>query len=178
MRWGLLAALVALMATLAAPPGAAADQLGVDAASTGPHSELRKTVPITRRPGAAPRIVLAIGPGKLRGIERSDRIALSAEVQVTVDCDKPQPRCAGRPYGFDPKVTATLELASRRSPDARSRVLARTKLTCRQKLPNRQHHCPIAFDERIRVGDHFPCRPDHCFARVVVSAHSAQARGG
>jgi hypothetical protein len=159
----------------AAPASAARD---VDAASTGPHSELRKTVPITRERAAAPRIVLQLGPGKLSGLRRGDRLELSDEVQVTVDCDESQPRCAGRPYDFDPIVIASLELGPHKSLGPRSVVLARTELTCRQRLPARQHHCPIAFDETIRVGDHFPCRPDHCFARVVVSAHSDQARGG
>jgi hypothetical protein len=149
-----------------------------DAASTGPHSELRKTVPITRDRAAAPRIVLEMGPGRLSGLRHGDRLELSAEVQVTVDCDESQPRCAGRPYDFDPRVVASVEVGSRKSLGGRSAVLARTDLTCRQKLPARQHHCPIAFDETIRIGDHFPCRPDHCFAKVVVSAHSDQARGG
>jgi hypothetical protein len=166
------------LSALAAAPAAVADRPGVDAASTGPHSELRKTVPISRRADVAPRVVLSMGPGRLRGLEVGDRVELSAEVQVTVDCDKRQARCAGRPYDFDPKVIAALELASRKSPEARSRVLARTKLTCRQKLPDRQHHCPIAFDERIRVGKRFPCRLDRCFANLVVSAHSPRARGG
>ncbi|MFL5870600.1 MAG: hypothetical protein ACJ75R_05930 [Solirubrobacterales bacterium] len=161
-----------------AQAAAAGEAPDVDAASTGPHSELRKTVPISRHRGAAPRIVLEMGPGRLSGLRRDDRLELSSEVQVTVDCDKPQPRCAGRPYDFDPRVVASLELGSRKSLGGRTRVLARTELTCRQKLPARQHHCPITFDETIRVGDHFPCRLDHCFARVVVSAHSAKARGG
>jgi hypothetical protein len=173
---------VAAIGTLVAVFGGASDAHarapGVDAVSTGSHSELRKTVPIDRRADRARRVVLAMGPGKLTGLEVGDRISLSSEVQVTVDCDKPQPRCAGRPYRFDPKVTATLELAPRKSADAPSRVLARTRLTCRQKLPNRQHHCPIAFDETVRVGDDFPCRLDRCFATVVISAHSPRARGG
>ena len=159
--------------------GVASAAREVDAASTGPHSELRKTVPITRDRAAAPRIVLEMGPGRLSGLRHRDRLELSAEVQVTVDCDKPQPRCAGRPYDFDPRVVASVEVGSRKSLGGRSAVLARTDLSCRQKLPARQHHCPIAFDETIRVGDHFPCRPDHCFAKVVVVRPRAdQARGG
>ena len=38
------------------------------------------------------------------GCERGDRLELSSEVQVTVDCDKPSARCAGRPYDYDPHV--------------------------------------------------------------------------
>jgi hypothetical protein len=121
--------------------------------------------------------VLSIGPGKLSGLRRRDRLELSSEVQVTVDCDRPEPRCAGRPYDFDPTVTATLELASRSATAARSRVLARTRLSCRQRLPNREHHCPIVFDHTVRIGDRFPCRLDHCYANVVVSASSPEAHG-
>jgi hypothetical protein len=174
------ASVVALAAVgmLAVPAGAGTRDPGVRAATTGTHSELRKTVPITRRPGNQPRTALSMGPGKLGRIEAGDRIALSAEVQMTLDCDEPQPRCAGRPYRFDPKVVARLVLAPRRSPQAPAAALARVKLTCRQQLPHRQHHCPIAFDEVIRASKRLPCRLDRCFANVVVSAHSPQARGG
>jgi len=172
-----LAALAALaVAGTHAPDVAAADR-GVDAATTGAHSELRKTVPITRKRGAEPRIVLAMGPGKLSGLDRGDRIELSTEVQITVDCDRPSARCAGRPYGYDPRVQVSLELASRKSTAARSRVIARETLRCRQRLPNRQHHCPIVLDRTTRIGDRFPCRLDHCYANVVVSASSPQAHG-
>jgi hypothetical protein len=176
LRWGAVAAIVALTGALSTASAHA--EPTADAASTGPHSELRKTVPITREPGASPRIVLAMGPGRLSGLERGDRLRLSSEVQVTVDCDQPQPRCAGRPYDFDPKVEVSLVLAARKSVGAPAAVLARRTLTCRQKLPNRQHHCPVVFDRTVRVGKHFPCPFDHCFASVVVSAHSPQAHGG
>ncbi len=166
-----------MLVVLLAPDAGAAAPPAVDAASTGPHSELRKTVPITRRPGAAPRIVLSMGPGKLSGLRRRDRLELSSEVQLTVDCDKPSPRCAGRPYDFDPNVVVTLELAGRKSTRARSRVIARRRLSCRQRLPNRQHHCPVVFDQTTRVGEDFPCHLDHCYANVVVSASSPHARG-
>ena len=89
---------------------------------TGPHSELRKTVPITRRPGAEPRIVLSMGPGKLSGLRRRDRLELLSEVQLTVDCDKPSPRCAGRPVRLRPeRVVVTLELAARAARPGRGR---------------------------------------------------------
>jgi hypothetical protein len=168
--------LVAAALALGAAPASAAPR-PVDAYTTGPHSELRKTVPITRRPGAEPRIVLSMGPGRLSGLHRRDRLELLAEVQITVDCDKPSARCAGRPYDYDPNVVVTLELASRRSTRAPSRVIARRKQGCRQRLPHRQHHCPVVFDRTTRIGKHFPCRLDHCYANVIVSASSRRARG-
>ena len=174
--WALAALAGALACGVAARPAAAAPA-PVDAASTGPSAELRKTVPITRRPGAEPRIVLSMGPGKLSGLRRRDRLELLAEVQVTVDCDKRSPRCAGRPYDYDPNVVVSLELAPRRSTKAPSRVIARRKQGCRQRLPHRQHHCPVVFDRTTRVGKRFPCRLNDCYANVVVSASSRQARG-
>ena len=60
-------------------------------------------MPITRTAGAAPRVALSMGPGKLAGLRRGDRLELSSEVQITVDCDKPSPRCAGRPLRLRPE---------------------------------------------------------------------------
>ena len=168
---------VAVVAAGIGPSGAAAAPRAADAATTGANSELRRTVPITRRRGAEPRVVLSMGPGKLSGLERGDRIELSSEVQVTVDCDKPSARCVGRPYDFDPHVQVSLELAAHNSPAARSRVIARRTLSCRQRLPNRQHHCPVVLDRTTRIGDHFPCPLDRCYANVVVSASSPLASG-
>jgi len=162
---------------MALAPGAQAAPRGPDAATTGANSELRKTVPITRKRGAEPRVVLSMGPGKLSGLDRGDRIELLSEVQVTVDCDKASARCAGRPYDYDPRVQVSLELASRKSASARSRTIARRSLTCRQQLPNRQHHCPVVLDRTTRIGDRFPCPLDRCFANVVVSASSRHASG-
>jgi hypothetical protein len=178
-RLGRLAAIAApALALLAIVPALAeAAPRPADAATTGVNSELRRTVPITRTPGAAPRVVLSMGPGKLSGLRRGDRLELSSEVQVTVDCDKPSPRCAGNPYGYDPNVTVSLELAKRKSAHARSRVIARRQLRCRQRLPDRQHHCPVVFDRITRVGDDFPCPLDRCYANVVVSASSRNAQG-
>jgi hypothetical protein len=172
-----LVAALALAAAALAPAAAAATPPRVDAATTGANSELRRTVPITHTPGAAPRVALSMGPGKLSGLRRGDRLELSSEVQVTVDCDRPSPRCAGRPYDYDPQVTVTLELARRKSANAPSRVVARRRLRCRQRLPNRQHHCPVVFDRTTRVGDDFPCPLDRCYANVVVAASSPHARG-
>lgn len=171
--------MLALIAGALLAAGAhAAPKPDVSAATTGSHSELRKTVPITRKAGVAPRIVLSMGPGKLSGLRHRDRLELSSEVQLTVDCDEPSARCAGRPYDFDPRVIVSLELARRASTGARSRVIARRTLTCRQRLPHRQHHCPVVFDRMVRVGDRFPCPPRRCHANVVVSAHSSRADGG
>ena len=175
-RLALTAVLAALAGTFAA--AAPAGRPAVDAATTGKNSELRKTVPVTERRGQNPRIVLSMGPGGLSGLSTGDRLELSSEVQVTVDCTKQEPRCAGRPYRFDPTVIVSLELAPRRGLGAPSRVVARRKLSCGQQEPLRQHHCPVVFDTMLAVGDDFPCPLERCFANLVVSAHSRKAKGG
>jgi hypothetical protein len=168
---GVVAAGVGLLA-----PAASAHAAGdVKAATTGVDGELKKLVPITRQRAAQPRVVLSLGPGKLAALQRGGHLDLSSEVQLTVDCDRRSRRCAGRPYKYDPSITVSLVVGSRRSARA-GRVIARRTLTCRQKLPNRQHHCPVAFDRTLRVGKHFPCRLRRCFANVVVSASNPRAR--
>lgn len=171
----ILLAATAVLLTLAVPAPAMA-RSAATAATTGKDGELRKTIPITRDPGSAPRVVLSLGPGKLSRIQRGGRLELSSEVQLTVDCDRRSSRCAGRPYRYDPRLTVSLALSSKRSVSDPGRVIARRTLTCRQKLPNRQHHCPVAFDRSLRVGKDFPCRVRRCFANVVVSASNPRAR--
>ena len=174
---GCLLAAVAVCAGLLAPAAVAhAPSTSVKAATTGVGGELKKTVPITRAPGSEPRVVLSLGPGKLSALQRGGHLELSSEVQLTVDCDRRSRRCAGRPYKYDPHITVSLVVAPRRSARSSGRVLARRTLTCRQKLPNRQHHCPVAFNRKLRVGKHFPCRLHRCFANVVVSAANPRAR--
>ena len=168
---------VAAFASAAATP-AGDSARDVDAATTGVSSELRKTVPITSRPGTAPRIVLSLGAGRIPRLDAGDRLEVSSEVQVTVDCTVREPRCAGRPYRFDPRVIVWLELANRRGLGG-GRTLARRKLSCGQQEPLRQHHCPVVFDSVFaRVGDDFPCRPGGCYLNLAVSAHSPKAEGG
>ena len=180
MRLVLATALVgfALGVLVAPAPADAPRRPAVDAATTGKNSELRKTVPVSRRRDQSPRIVLSMGPGGLPALRRGDRLELSSEVQVTVDCTKQEPRCAGRPYRFDPTVIVSLELATRRGLGARSRIVARRKLSCGQQEPLRQHHCPVVFDTELAVGENFPCPLDRCFANLIVSAHSRKAHGG
>ena len=92
-RYRTAIAALALSALALAPAAAESAPRPVDAATTGVNSELRQTVPITRTAGAARRVALSMGPGKLAGLRRGDRLELSSEVQITVDCDTPSPRC-------------------------------------------------------------------------------------
>ena len=123
-----LAAALALAAVVAAGATAARGGDSVLVATTGSNSEMVKTVPITKNPGGQPRVVMSMRPSDVPSLLTGDRLDLTAEMQVTADCRTKQPRCAGRPYHFDPAVTAELldrRLRERRRGRRRPRDLAR-----------------------------------------------------
>ena len=159
-----------------APP---ASHGGVAIATSKHPSELRDTVPIARRGPGRARVVMSMGPGRLPDLRTGDKLQLYADVQVTMDCYRPLPRCAGRPYHFNPVVEGRLQISASGTPGGRSVTVATRKLQCLQHQPARQHHCPLVFDARdVGVDRRLPCPPSHCFVNVVVSAHSRAADGG
>ena len=152
---------------------------GVAIATTKHPSELRGTVPIGRRGPGRARVVMSMGPGRLPDLRSRDKLRLLADVQVTMDCYRPLPRCAGRPYHFNPVVEGRLQISASGTPGGRSVTVATRKLQCLQHQPARQHHCPLVLDARdVSVDRRLPCPPSHCFVNVVVSAHSRAADGG
>jgi hypothetical protein len=154
-------------------------------ATTGDHSETRRTVPITRRASAKPRVVMSMGPHKLPGLAAGDRLRLSAELQVTVNCFRPDPACVGRPYFFNPHVGSKLVLASgphiARGEHARA-ITGRRVITCKARpLRDRQHHCVLVFKHPslpIASPGGLPCPPGGCYVNFVVDAHNREARRG
>lgn len=180
------AALACAGITLSAPAGVGAggagpdpvERLGKDglfSASTGPRAELVETVPITRRPGARPRVALAL---PLPRLKRGDELTVNAEVTATTTCVEPLPRCIGRSYRFDPFVGARIMLAG---PGGRGvPVSAREELSCEQTRPNRNHHCPITLTAAAVVPPpkRLPCAPSDCRLEVVVDAHHPRREGG
>lgn len=167
-----------------ASPVQAAGAPRVLVATTGNDSETRRTVPITRRARARKRVVMSMGPHELPGLNRGDRLELTAELQVTDDCRHPAPRCAGRPYLFSPRIGSRLVLARRRAATGGRHAIAltaRKRTRCRQSVPNRQHHCVLVFTStstRVRNPDALPCGPLTCHVNFVVDAHNARARHG
>jgi hypothetical protein len=155
--------------------------------TTGNHSETRKTVPITRRRGAEKRVVMSMGPHKLPGLIAGDRLELSAELQVTNDCVRPVPRCAGRPYTFNPIVGSKLVLAPHARTTGGRRAIAlssRKVVRCRQRVPDgefRQHHCVIVFTHTsldVAGPGTLPCTTDTCHVNFVIDAHNKRAGHG
>ena len=169
---GGLAGLVALVAAQAWGGQGGVD---VDASSTGNNSELIKTVPITRNPGPF-RTALGLGPGKMPDLRASDRLRVSSELAVTTDCLFNSPRCAGRPYRFDPVVQTQLVLAG----SGNEIVLARDRRRCLQRQGNREHHCQIVFDgiDLSASPGGINCVSGGCALEVRTRSYNGRARGG
>jgi hypothetical protein len=152
--------------------------------TTGNRSETRETVPITRHAGSKKAVVMSMGANTLPQLVAHDRLKVTSELQVTDDCNDPEPRCAGHPYQYNPKIGSHLVLAS--SPHATGgphvvSVSPRKVITCLQEKGNRQHHCVIAFsDAGLHVKDpaDIPCLPDSCHLNFVVDARNHRARHG
>jgi hypothetical protein len=184
---GRLGVAVGLVAGCAlAVPGAAGSQpvrgdAEVRVATTGNGSELVRTLPITRRPGGAERVVMSMGPHTLPDLQPGDRVRVTAEFQVTGNCGHPDPRCHGRIYHYAPDVAGRLILAG----DARATVgpgtlqIARPKHEeCTQRRPDYEHHCVLVFTSRagFEVGEGLPCPLDGCFVNFVAGASDPHAR--
>jgi hypothetical protein len=153
----------------------------IRAASTGRSPELRKTVPIARKPRKKPRVIMSLPLRRLGGLARADRLRFAAEFQVTTDCTFRSPRCAGRPYPhYNPVVESRLILARKRftKRGRGGRPLSRWRgRTC----SHGEHHCVYvhAWDQtRIRRLRRLPCHPLRCRINLVVSARSPHARRG
>jgi hypothetical protein len=134
---------------LAAAPQALAQAPGtsskVQVATTGDRSELVQTLPITKRAARSPRVVMSMTPQKLPSLQTGDQLEVTAEVEVTTDCRHRSSECVAEPYEFNPKVGAKIVIADR--PDAGSgfELAPRQEIVCRQKIPDRQHHCMIVL---------------------------------
>jgi hypothetical protein len=156
----------------------------VRVATTGNNSELVKTLAITRRPGASPRVVMSMGPRTLPSLVAGDRLEVTAEFQVTDNCNYRSARCVGRIYHFDPRVRAQLVLAASASATGGPGTLALghyERETCTQHKPDREHHCVLVFTgTRLDLADPaaLPCELDACYLNLVADAHQKQARHG
>jgi hypothetical protein len=175
--------LLALVATTSADAGVLPPKPpAAIAATTGSDSELVKRVPIARRPGSRDRVAMRLDPSALEPIEAGDRLRAGAEVQVSTTCVDPGKRCVGRSYDINPTVTARIVLSP--SPQANSGFLplseSRTVL-CKQRRPNRNHHCTIAIpntETQITDLSALPCPPTACYVNLIVGAHSKKSKKG
>jgi hypothetical protein len=156
----------------------------VRAATTGNNSELISRLPITSSPGAAPRVAMSLGPGKLGRLHRGAKLRLSAEVEVTTTCVTQSARCIGKRYSFSPTIGARLVIARRRhaaSGRAVRGVSRHRTMRCHQPRPNRNHHCVLVFDnvvKRLARPKRLPCSLRNCRINLVLDAHDPAASGG
>ena len=168
-------------ASLATAEGIEAEPDEARVSTSGNLSELIKKLPITRDEGAKPRVVMSLGPDRLHRLRRGDRLKVSAEVQVTVNCDNPTPRCVGPIYDYNPIGHAQLVLSDGKGATRGMPLSESRRFVCRQKLPDREHHCVIVFTgvgADIGKLRSLPCPPDHCFVNLVMDAHHPRARSG
>jgi hypothetical protein len=145
----------------------------VQVATTGDKSELVETLPITKQPARSPRVVMSLTPQKLPSLETGDQLEINAEVEVTTDCRHQSSECVLEPYEFNPKVGAKIVVADR--PDAGSgfELAPRTEIVCRQKIPDRQHHCMIVLAPPPLQVDlaALPCNPADCHVNLVLDSY-------
>lgn len=170
------AALFALLACLAASPGAQA-QTGtsskVKVATTGNRSELVDTIPITKKPQVSPRVIMSLGPEALGPLQTGDQLEVNAEAEITTDCRFVSSECVGQPYDFNPKIAASMVLATSPSTAAGFVVAPRQEVNCRQKLPNRQHHCVFAMQPPPLQVDlaALGCPATGCYVNLVMDSY-------
>lgn len=172
----------ALLALAGSPASAGPAEPGlVRVATTGNDSELVKTLAITRR--GEPRVVMSMGPDLLPSLAEGDLLELTAEMQVTTNCNYRSPRCVGPIYHYDPQVSAQLIVAT--SPTATSgpgtlAIGPAEREVCTQRKPHREHHCVLTFTgTRVDVAaSRLPCALDGCYVNLVAEARHPRAHRG
>ena len=155
---------------------------GIAVTTSGDHSELVERLPISRGDHAEARVVMSVPLKRVGGLDSGDAVAISAELQLTTDCDAPGPRCIGDPYHYNPRVTtyAVLAPTSRAvGGGAVSMVAGQKPQTCRQAKPNREHHCVLVRETSPRTtGAGEKCSHTRCFVNLVAAASSPRAHAG
>ena len=126
---------------------------------------------------------MSLGPGALPSLETGDKLQATGEVEVTTDCLEEGASCVGKPYTYNPVVQVRIVLANSQFTAAgvETLELGTQRLKCRQKLPDREHHCVIVFtDATLDIADRsqLPCSPNSCYLNMVVDAHSTRKPAG
>jgi hypothetical protein len=183
-RRGVLAAaaLAALALPAAATAGGSEEPPKAELATTGNDSELVRSVPIAASAGLKERVVMSLGPESLKRIEVGDRMRVSGEVQVSTTCVARGPRCVGRRYEFNPTINARIELAATPEAGGESIPLSENEqVLCKQRRPNRNHHCTLAFpsiETPVVDLDALPCPANDCHVNMVLGASNRNAQRG
>jgi hypothetical protein len=172
---GTFAVLATLLACLVLAPAAGAQDGAlskVKVATTGNRSELVETIPITKKPQVSPRVIMSLTPGTLGSLQTGDQLEISAEVEITTDCRFESSECVGQPYNFNPKIGARIVISTSTTTATGFEVVPRQEVNCRQKTPNRQHHCVFTMQPaplQVDLGA-LGCPASGCFVNVVMDA--------
>jgi len=161
-------------------PGGLKEQGRVRITTTGSFSERIERLPITSKEGAEPRVAMSLSPRKLPALRRHDKLSLTSELQVTLNCNEREPRCLGDPYNYDPRMNVRLVLADSRGATRGLQIGPTKREVCRQRRP-REHHCVITItgaNTRIKRLNRLPCRGGTCTVNMVVDAHNPNATNG
>jgi hypothetical protein len=148
--------------------------------TTGNHSELVDSVPITKSPKQAQAVAMSIGPGDLPTFDAGDELRVNGEIQPSTTCVERGSNCLGKRYRINPFIRARLVLADGADPAATSIELAPAEFVhCTQRRPNRNHHCPLVFrDAKLEITnlDDLPCAPNACYVNLLISADHRKAK--
>jgi hypothetical protein len=177
-------ALVALLCAAAVAVPAVAergDERTVSVSYSGLGAERVKTVPIARSSGAKTRVVMSLPPEQVGPIGADDSVWAGGEVEVSVTCLEPMPKCVGKVYHFSPHVKGRLVLAGNPNASGKRNTTPIGKpkhMRCSQELPHRNHHCVLAFDgvRNLQGGDGLPC--DRCHVNLLLDAYHPKAKKG
>jgi hypothetical protein len=167
----ILLLLLACASSLAWAGGTGVPSTGVNQAKT---PELKKTIPITKK--GEPRTVVHLDADDLGAVGEGDLIEAFTEVEVSVTCLEPVPKCVGTLYRYSPKVEASLVLTDGLGRSG-TQLGSASRITCAQDLPNRNHHCILSF-RRTQVLREVPACAPLCSVNLVMKAfHPNAARG-
>ena len=183
MRRAAIAVALACSVAGAALPAVAArgtDQ-HMETAWSGLGAERVKTIPIAKRKGAKPRVVMSLPPEQVGNVTSNDAVYANAEVEVSVTCLEPMPKCVGKIYHYSPYYRARLVLApspKAASPSNTTPISGWKRQRCSQELPHRNHHCVLAVDgtRNIADGDGLSCT--RCHVNLVLDAYHKKAKRG
>ena len=151
--------------------------------TTGNHSELVETIPISQSKKKVQTVVMSLPPGQggVPSLEAGDQLRVNAEVQPSTTCVVAGSNCLGTRYRINPFIRARLVLAGSADAAAPAVDLAPPEVVhCTQRRPNRNHHCPLVFRSGgIDIPNPaLPCEPDSCYVNLLLSADHPKAKSG
>ena len=159
----------------------------IEVGATENKPELLETLPIATAAGAAPRVLVSLGPqtktdSPLPDLAPGDRLLALAELELTTDADDPaHPGLIGNAYSYSPDVEATLLLAADAEAVAPQpgRALELARAPWRQAVSHQRHHAVVTFgDAELRVPKGGLPWSGPSFINLVVGASNPEAKPG